>query len=97
MVLKYCFYIGLAGLLFFEIAQVYYIMPMPGSQRIDSLDFAYQLYLWRWYFRGVFGALALIGSRQSFQSSRWLALAALLVAAAVAYVTNFVMTDEIMC
>ena len=35
------FYLGLIGLALFELAKVYFIMPMPGSQRIKSLDAAY--------------------------------------------------------
>ena len=35
------FYLGLVGLALFELAKVYFIMPMPGSQRIKSLDAAY--------------------------------------------------------
>ena len=38
---KNCFYAGIAGLILFEIANVYFIMPMPGSQQMDSLAIAY--------------------------------------------------------
>ena len=41
--MKTVFYVGLAGLALFEIAKVYLIMPLPGSQRIDSLDIAFFL------------------------------------------------------
>ena len=34
------FYLGLISLALFELAKVYFIMPMPGSQRIKSLDAA---------------------------------------------------------
>jgi hypothetical protein len=47
------------GLAFFELAKVYFIMPMPGSQRMKSLDAAYALHTWRWAFRLV--ALVAIG------------------------------------
>ena len=45
------FYLGMIGLAVFELAKVYFIMPMPGSQRIKSLNAAYALHTWRWAFR----------------------------------------------
>ena len=56
------FYTGLAGLTLFEILNVYFIMPFPGSQEIDSLNGAYFLYTHRWIFRAFFGILAVAGS-----------------------------------
>ena len=38
--MKKIFWFGLIGLLLFEIANVYFIMPMPGSQQMDSIDLA---------------------------------------------------------
>jgi hypothetical protein len=46
--MKKLFWFGLIGLLLFEIANVYFIMPMPGSQQMNSIDLAYFLYKWRW-------------------------------------------------
>ena len=40
------FYISIIGLLLLigaEISRVYFIMPFPGSQRFDSIEFAYWL------------------------------------------------------
>ena len=37
------FYLGIVGLLLFEITNVYFIMPMPGSQRMESLDTLWML------------------------------------------------------
>lgn len=45
------FYLGVAGLAMFEILDVYFIMPMPGSQGIESLGAAYFLHAYRWIFR----------------------------------------------
>jgi hypothetical protein len=39
----------------FEIAGVYFIMPLPGSQRMRSLSAAYALYQSRWIVRGALG------------------------------------------
>ncbi len=52
--MKKLFWIGLIGLLLFEIANVYFIMPMPGSQQMNSIDLAYFLYKWRWAFQDRF-------------------------------------------
>lgn len=92
--MKKLFYLGALGLFLFEIANVYFIMPMPGSQRMDSLDLAYFLYGWRWVFRAVFGAMLLAGLVPAFRASRWLALAALVAVGAVAYMFNVDMTAD---
>src|SRR5688572_7154448 len=66
---KRYFYIGAALLVLFEAANVYFIMPFPGSQRMQSVDFAYFLYRWRWAFRAVFGAVMLAGIVPAFRVS----------------------------
>src|SRR5688500_20316745 len=48
------FYVGVVLLVAYEIARVYFIMPLPGSQRMRSIDFAYALHTWRWPLRGLF-------------------------------------------
>ncbi|MEO7273489.1 MAG: hypothetical protein ABIX28_05175 [Vicinamibacterales bacterium] len=58
--LRVVFDLAVAGIAIFELAKVYFIMPMPGSQRIKSLDAAYALHTWRWAFR--FVALVAIAS-----------------------------------
>jgi len=95
---KKLFYTGLLGLAAFEVANVYLIMPMPGSQRIDSLETAYFLYSWRWVFRAVFGLLAVAGAPAAFRVPRrgqlaWPA-AALLAVGAIAWLFNFKMTAD---
>lgn len=86
--MKKLFYLGLLGFALFEVANVYFIMPMPGSQRMESLDWAYFLHQWRWFFRAVFIATALVGVRAAFQSSRWQPLATLAAAAGIAFMFN---------
>lgn len=89
------FYIGLIGLSLFEILNVYFIMPMPGSQQMDSIDLAYFLYSYRWYFRIAFVLLALIGSFQAFQTrKKWIPGLVVVVAIAVTYLFNFRMTAD---
>lgn len=92
--MKKLFYLGIAGLVLFEVANVYFIMPMPGSQRMNSIDAAYFLHSWRWMFRAVFGVLIVIGLLPAIRQSRWLALLALLVVAGVGYAFNFRMAAD---
>lgn len=49
--MKSLFYISVLLLVAFEFFNVYFIMPMPGSQRINSLSIAYFLHEYRWFFR----------------------------------------------
>jgi hypothetical protein len=89
------FYLGLIGLTFFEILNVYFIMPMPGSQRMESIDFAYFLYNWRWGFRAFFLACALTGIVTIIKSEKkWLPIIATTITIGVAYLFNFQMTAE---
>ena len=92
--MKTLFYIGLAGLLLFELANVYFIMPMPGSQRMNSIDWAYFLYAWRWAFRGVFGLMIVVGAINAFRRSKGLALAGLVLVAVASYAFNFRMAAD---
>jgi hypothetical protein len=93
--MKKLFYIGVVGISLFEILNVYFIMPMPGSQRMHSIDVAYFLYSYRWYFRVAFGLLIAIGTVNAFQiKHKWIPAMALLLAIAVIYVFNFEMVAD---
>ncbi|MDB5239805.1 MAG: hypothetical protein JWP57_430 [Spirosoma sp.] len=92
--MKILFFIGVAGLILFEIAHVFFIMPMPGSQRMNSIDVAYILHTWRWAFRAIFGLLIIVGLPATIKRSRWPALAALLVIGGVSYAFNFRMAAD---
>lgn len=96
--MKKFFWFGFAGLLLYEIANVYFIMPMPGSQRMNSLDAAYFLYKWRWVFRAVFGVMILIGlARAKWHGRRkWALVIPLMILAGVIYMTNFQMAADMM-
>ena len=94
--MKKIFWIGLIGLLLFEIANVYFIMPMPGSQQMNSIDLAYFLYKWRWIFRGLFAAMIFIGFFRSQWKRKWLLFFPIAVVAAAIYMANFVMAADAM-
>lgn len=81
----------------FELLAVWLIMPLPGSQRMRSIDVAYAVYQWRWPVRVVLGALLLVGVAPAWRAvgwRRWMAPAALAAVGVVAYVTNFVMAAD---
>src|SRR4051812_2540707 len=93
--MKKLFYIGLIGLGVFEILNVYFIMPMPGSQQMNSIDAAYFLYTYRWYFRLVFGLLIAVGSVNAFQIKRpWIPVIPAVVVLGIIYMFNFKMTAD---
>jgi hypothetical protein len=89
------FYFSALALMLYEIANVYFIMPMPGSQQMDSVGLAYALYTWRWPFRVFWGAIALFAFYKSHFSERWKpALAVLLWAFVTCMFNAFVVADK---
>jgi hypothetical protein len=95
--MKKLFYAGLLSFLAFEIANVYFIMPMPGgSQEINSIDLAYALHTWRWAFRSFFALSIMLGLKAVFSKNKWLPIAGLMVLAGTIYTTNFVMAADTM-
>ena len=97
--MRFAYALGLVLLAAFEVANVYFIMPMPGSQRMRSLELAYLLYHWRWPVRIVGGALLVLGARRAW-SDGWLkrsaTIAGTFAVAGLAYAFNFVMAADAM-
>lgn len=92
--MKLFFYVGLLGLMVFEVLNVYLIMPMPGSQEMNSIDVAYFLYQWRWVFRIVFAVMLMAGLLLSHWKRKWLLILQLLILAVVIYTVNFDMAAD---
>jgi hypothetical protein len=95
--MKKLFYLAVALLVVFELANVWFIMPLPYSQRVRSIDIAYALHSYRWVFRGAFGAMMVAGLMSAFRVSGWrkiVAPLALAVVALVTYATNNVMAAD---
>jgi hypothetical protein len=89
------FYSGLILLALFEVLNVYFIMPMPGSQQMDTVDVAYFLYSYRWFYRIGFLLLILAGAYSAFSIRRkWIPIIAILCAAAIVYTFNFRMIAD---
>ena len=95
--MKKLFYGGVALLVLFELANVWFIMPLPGSQRLDSVDFAYALYRFRWVLRVAFGAMILAGLLPAFRVQSWrkvFPVATIGLAAGIVYLTNSEMAAD---
>jgi hypothetical protein len=95
--MKRLFYAGISLLVLFELANVYFIMPMPGSQRMASIDLAYRLYSWRWLFRAIFVVMIVASAVSAWRApgrQRFAAPAALVLAAIIVYVLNFQMAAD---
>jgi hypothetical protein len=87
------FIIGLGILLSVEILRVYYIMPFPGSQRAETVDFAYFLHGNIMYFRLVGFLFIVFPVLQFFlfgsKREKWGVVLALTLYAVVFYLFNF--------
>ena len=95
--MKKLFYLGILGVILYEIAKVYFIMPMPGSQQMNSIDAAYILHTWRWPLRILFWAMVVVGGFSVFSGKmKWLPAIFLLLAAGITYTTNFEMAADTM-
>jgi hypothetical protein len=92
--MKILFYLSITGLFLFELANVYFIMPMPGSQQMNSLDWAYWLYTYRWLFRGILLGLCLLGARSAWAAHGWKSLIVLLPIGGAVYMFNMVMAAD---
>ncbi len=92
--MKKIFFTGIIGLLLFEVLNVYLILPMPGSQQMDSIDVAYFLYRWRWAFRMLFGVMIVLGLLTVKFKKKWVSLVPLALVAAIVYMANFNMAAD---
>jgi len=88
---------SLAALVLLEAALVWFIMPLPGSQRLRSLEVAFLLHAWRWPLRVLCLAGLAAGLPATWRAgrvSRAAAAAAVLLAGALAWFTNFRMPAD---
>ena len=94
--MKKYFWLGITGFFLFEIANVYFIMPMPGSQRMNSIGIAYFFYKWRWVFRILFLLMIIAGLFKSNWKRKWVPAIPIVLVAVVAYMANFKMAADAM-
>lgn len=95
--MKILFYLGLGLLVLFEFLKVYFIMPFPGSQQLNSIDFAYFLHQYTWVFWGVSLLLMLGGLKSVITGSRkWIPILCLVASLGLIGVFNFKMAADVM-
>lgn len=88
---------AVVALLLVEFANVWFVMPLPGSQRMRSVEVAYAIYQWRWVARAVVGialAVGLVGWWRAGGWRRWMAPMLLAVVGGVAWMVNFRMAAD---
>ncbi|MDI9312689.1 MAG: DUF3179 domain-containing (seleno)protein [Limnohabitans sp.] len=89
------FYMSIIGLILFEILKVYFIMPFPGSQTINSIQVAFFLHSNRLYFRLLFVIIIVGTSFFVFKKShKWLPITLICLVVVVGYVFNFKMSAD---
>lgn len=84
--MKVSFYLSAGLSILFELANVYFIMPLPYSQRMRSIDLAYFLYTWRWAFRILLLGGMVAGLPDAWRSLRRFKLVIPVVIAVVVFV-----------
>ena len=92
--MKKLFFLSILALILFEIANIYFIMPIPGSQEMNSIDLAYFLYSWRWVFRTGLGLLIVYSFFKGNWKRRWIPVFVAIFAGFVAYLANFQMAAD---
>lgn len=94
--MKGLFYLAALLLIIFEVANVFFIMPIPGSQEMQSIGIAYFLYSKRWIIRSVLALFALAGIIPAWKKKWWLVLFLLVAYGGVVYMTHFKMAADTM-
>ena len=93
--MKKLFYLSLVAVVLYEVLNVYFIMPMPGSQDMNSVELAYFFYSSRWIFRCFFVVGILLGTKSVVAAPRkWIPFLSLLLAGVIIYQFNFVLTAD---
>lgn len=90
------FFLGALILILFEVANVYFIMPVPGSQEMNSIDLAYFLHSNRWIIRGTAGLLMLVGLMTALKQKKWWTIIMLMVSGITVYLTQCEMAADTM-
>ena len=87
---------GLLTLALFEAAAVWFVMPLPGSQRVRSVEIAYTLHSLRWPIRALCLVMVAWGIPASPRTGwrRWASAVLALATGGITYATNFVMAAD---
>ena len=88
------YYFSLLALLLFEFLRVYFIMPLPGSQKFQTVDIAYGLHQNRWLIRGICCLLILLNLHYAYQQAKIKSMLFLmLVIFSIAFIQTQMMAD----
>ena len=69
-------------------------MPLPKSQELDSLELAYFLHKWRWFFRFIIVLGIVVSIKQAFANKKLIPTIFVLFTAFVVFVTNYIMKAD---
>ncbi len=94
--MKNKFILFLILLIIFEWMRVYFIMPMPGSQKINSIDIAYGLHSIRWVIRIVLFIAMMLFVKESWNGGKLSTIVGSVILIASIYMTNFPMSADTM-
>ncbi len=92
--MKKIFFAGIIGLFLFELLKVYFIMPFPGSQKMESINVAYFLFSWRWLFRIFFIALTVFAFLKAKWKSKWVPGLIIILFSILVFAVNFKMAAD---
>jgi len=91
------FYLGILFCIAYEILKVYFIMPFPGSQRSNTLSFAFYLNRWSPVFRIIFGAMICFGAVGIWNSKRkWIAVTLSILGILIVFMINTKVRADVM-
>lgn len=90
--MKKLFYIAILLIILFEVANVYFIMPFPGSQKMNTVELAHFLSSWKLVIRLLLYTMLAVGLFPAMRSRWWLSTLCILLAGFVSWVFNFKMT-----
>lgn len=90
------FFVSLALLCAFEVLAVYFIMPMPGSQRHETLALAYALFNSRWVVRVALGVAIAVSVAPAWRGGRVVTAIAAVVTVVVVGAMNFMLSADAM-
>src|SRR5688572_6485973 len=95
--MRILFALGVIGLIVLEVSLVYFIMPLPGSQGMRSIEAAYFFRRSRWVLRAILWTLVLASAWSASRAAgwrKWLVPASLLVVAGLTYFVDFRMSAD---
>ena len=94
--MKKLFLFGCIGLMLFEFSNVYFIMPMPGSQQWNTLPLAYFLHSNRWVFRILLSIPLIVGLIKGRWTKKFHVVLPLLLLSAIVFVIQNIMAADAM-